>query len=261
MKNTMLKSISLLGISVMMALSVAAQEPKVKTTDKESKYKSEDLKIKDKTDKDKYKTDDAKIKDKEDETKYKSADMKIKNKKDETKIKGKVKPMQRSMRERTVIKTGETHVKTQEHIESLDVTPATEPVVAEQEPVQVPDISATVKKSTVRKHTVRKHVAPKTAVVSKTTTPVKYITRTKIVRDTVYVPSPPETVVQKEYVHDTVSLSRVDTVIKVQTQNTYTGYSVPRGNFKKVKLKRDKETGDVYMKRKTKDGNDKEKVK
>jgi hypothetical protein len=36
----------------------------------------------------------------------------------------------------------------------------------------------------------------------------------------------------------------------VNTENTYTGYRVPRGNFKKVKLKKDKANGDVWMKRK-----------
>jgi hypothetical protein len=87
MKNTMIKSLSLLGISVMMALSVAAQDvPKIKVTDDETKYKSEDLKIKDKKEKEsKYKSDDVKIKDKKDKKdKYKSDDVKIKDKKDET---------------------------------------------------------------------------------------------------------------------------------------------------------------------------------
>ena len=81
---------------------------------------------------------------------------------------------------------------------------------------------------------------------------VKYVTRTKLVRDTVFVPSDPIVRTNTEYIHDTVELTRVDTFTKVQTQNTYTGYRVPRGNFKKVTLKRDKNTGEVYMKRKGK---------
>jgi len=62
MKNTIARSFSLMGISLMMALSVMAQDvPKEKITGKEDKYKSADLKTKDKKDKkDKYKSDDLK---------------------------------------------------------------------------------------------------------------------------------------------------------------------------------------------------------
>src|SRR5437899_980861 len=116
MKNTMLRSLSLLSISLMMALSVAAQdEPKVKTSDKEDKYKSENLKTKDK----------------KDEAKYKSAELKMKDKKEARKVKGKAKPMTKTSTERTEIKTGETHVMTKEHFEPVTVEPAVpEPVVA-----------------------------------------------------------------------------------------------------------------------------------
>ena len=254
MKNRMLRSLSLLGISLVMALSVSAQEPKVKTNDKETKYKSEDLKIKDKKDEDKYKSNEAKIKDKKDETKYKSEDLKIKDEKDERKVKAKVKPMKATKTERTEIKNGETHVRTTEHIAPISVEPAApEPVVAEQ--VAVPEISTTIKKTAIRKHAVHKSIPPKAIVAGKTnTTPrPKYIVRTKIVRDTVFVPSPPERIVSTEYLHDTVTVTRVDTFVKVQKENTYTGYRVPRGNFKKVKLKKDKDGDDVWMKRKTKD--------
>ena len=244
MKTTMIRSLSVFCVFLMMALSVAAQEDtKMKTSDKESKYKSEDLKIKDKKDEEKYKSADLKMKDKKDEEKYKSADLKIKDKKDERKIKGRVKPMQTTMKERTEMKTGETQVRVQEHPEPLVAPVVSEPVV--QEPVAVTKIPAPVKNVAVRKHTVRK-----TALATRSNKRPRYIVRTKIVRDTVFVPSPPEKVVSTEYLHDTVSVSRVDTVIKMQNENTYTGYRVPAGNFKKVKLKRDKNNGDVWMKRK-----------
>ncbi|MCD6011386.1 MAG: hypothetical protein K0Q79_1248 [Flavipsychrobacter sp.] len=241
MRNTMIRSLSLLGISAMMAFSVAAQDvPKVKTSDKETKYKSEDLKIKEK----------------KEEYKYKSEDLKKKDEKDERKVKAKVKPMRATSTVRTQIKTGETNVRTKEHLEPISVEPETPeaPEIVAAEPVAVPQTP--VKKPAVKKYTARKTVARKPIVARKATTAPRYIVRTKVVRDTVYVPSPPEKVVsiQKEIVHDTVTITRVDTVIKVETKNTYTGYRVPRGDFKKVKLKRDKDDGSVWMKRKEKDG-------
>lgn len=73
MKNTMLRSLSLLGISLAMAFSVAAQDvPKVKTSDKEDKYKSEDLKMKQKKEEYKYKSDELKKKDEKEERKVKA---------------------------------------------------------------------------------------------------------------------------------------------------------------------------------------------
>lgn len=236
MKTTMIRSLSLLGISLAMAMSVAAQEPKVKTSDKEDKYKSESLKMKDK----------------KEESKFKSEDLKVKDEKETRKVKGKAIPMQPTKTVRTETKTGETQVRTTEHItpvatETIEPTP--EPVVAEE--IAAPVIPTPVKVSThqyaAKKSTPRKHLAAR-----KPNTGVRYITRTKVVRDTVFVPSPPEKVVsiQTEYVHDTVSLTRVDTVVKVETKNTYTGYRVPKGNFRKVKLKKDKDNNDVWMKRK-----------
>jgi hypothetical protein len=278
MKNRMTRLFALLGIPLMMTLSVAAQEePKIKTSDKENKYKSEDLKIKDKKDEVKYKSEDHKIKDKKDEVKYKSDDVKIKEKKDEVKykseevkvkdkkderkIKAKVTPMQKTATERTVMKTGETNVRTKEHLEPVSVEPAeAEPTVAQA--VAVPEVSKPVKKTATRKSVAGKNTVHKPTAVHKNSTRPKYIVRTKVVRDTVLVPSPPEKVVSTEYVHDTVTITRVDTVVKTKTQNTYSGYAVPKGNFKKVKLKRDENGGDVWMKRKEKDGKTKtEKLK
>jgi hypothetical protein len=246
MKNRMMRSFALLGISVMMTLSVAAQdEPKIKVSDKESKYKSEDLKIKEK----------------KEEVKYKSADLKVKDENDKRKIKARVTPMQKTSTERTVIKTGETNVRTKERLEPVSLTPAdAEPAAVRQ--VAVPEISAPVKKTATRKYTARKNTVHKPAGAPKTNTVRKYVVRTKVVRDTVLVPSPPERIVSKEYVHDTVTVTRVDTVVKTKIQNTYTGYPVPKGDFKKVKLKRDENGGDVWMKRKEKDGKTKtEKLK
>jgi hypothetical protein len=238
MKNRMVRSIALLGISVMMTLSVAAQDqPKVKVSDKEVKYKSEDVKIKEK----------------KEETKYKSADVKVKEKEGETKIKAaNVKPMQRTSTERSTLKTGETRVRTQEQLKPLPVEKeAVEATPAPQ--VAVPDLPK-VKKTTTRKYAARKTTVQKPTVAHKTNAAPRTIVRTKVVRDTVIVASPPEKVVSTEYVHDTVTVTRVDTVEKVKTRNTYNGYDVPRGDFKKVKLKRDPKTGEVEMKRKEKDG-------
>ena len=266
MKNTMLQSLSLLGISFVIGLSVSAQEPKIKSTAKEDKYKTEDLKVKDKKDEVKYKEDDLKVKEKKDETKYKDDDLKIKVKKDESKykeaglkvkdeanerkVKGEAHPMRKSMSERTVLKTGEEKVTTKEQIAPVAVETTTiEPIAA---PAPVPVMATPVKKP-VRKYTAHKKSTAKPVATAKPNTGVKYITRTKVVRDTVYVPSEPERIVstQTEYLHDTVTVTRVDTVTKIQKVNTYTGYNVPKGDFKKVKLKRDKKDGTVHMKTKT----------
>jgi hypothetical protein len=238
-KNRILRPITLLGISLMMALGVSAQEPKVKVSDKEYKYKSEDLKIKEK----------------KEETKYKSEDLKMKDEKDERKLKAKVKPMKATMKERTEVKTGATQVMTKEHMQSITSKPEiAEPVVTD--PVATPKVATTVKKAPAGKQKASKSTAQKRTAARKSGKTPKYVVRTKIVRDTVYVPSPPERIVstQTEYVRDTVIITRVDTVLKVQTTNTYTGYRVPSGDFKKVKLKRDKDDGEVWMKRKEKDG-------
>jgi hypothetical protein len=251
----MLRSLSLLGISLMMGLSVAAQDgAKVKIGDKETKYKSEDLKIKEEKKTAKYKSDDVKIKEEKHTSKYKSDDLKIKDEKSERKIKGTVKPMQVSTREEIEMRTGETKVRTQEHL-----APITQPVTEETtvatptaiEPVAVPKTAATIKKTSTRKYASRSAAPRRRVAASKSNVRTKYVVRTQVVKDTVFVPSPPEKVVttQTEYVHDTVLVSRVDTVVRMQTTNTYSGYQVPRGDFKKVKLKKDKD-GEVHMKRK-----------
>lgn len=241
MKRILLKPLSLLGLSLMLGLSVAAQDaPKVKTSEKESKYKSEGLKMKDK----------------KEESKFKADELKMKDEKDERKVKAKVKPMRATSTTRTVLKTGETDVRTTEHMTPLELQPVPPEQVAAA-PVAVPEMPV-VKKPVARKTVATKRVAHKSAPVRKSGTAPRYIVRTKVVRDTVYVPSPPERIVSTEYVRDTVTVTRVDTVFKVQTQNTYTGYKVPRGDFKKVKLKRDKDDGSVWMKRKEKDGKVKE---
>lgn len=259
MKTTMLKILFLLYISLAVATSGMAQdETKLKSNDKESKYKSKDLKVKDKKDETKYKGDESKTKDKKGELKYKGDAMKVKDKKGEKKIKGKVTPMTKTMTERTETRMGKTEVRTREHME---------PVVVEQ-PTPQPAVTPEVAVPPLPEPAAPKHVTRKTAyhrpAAHKTNTARKYIVRTKVVRDTVFVPSPPEQIVTKqtEYVHDTVTMTRVDTVLKIQNENTYTGYRVPRGNFKKVKLRRDKATDDVWMKRKEKDGKIKtEKIK
>jgi hypothetical protein len=238
MKNTMLRSLTLLGISLVMALSVAAQEDsKVKTSDKESKYKSEDLKIKAK----------------KEEGKYKAEDLKIKDEGEARKVKGRARPMQKTKMERTEIKTGETQVQTKEHMEPIEpVTaepPANEPVVGEQ--LTVPTVTTPAKKTVTHKYAASKSMHHK-PTASRTNSRPRYIVRTKTVRDTVFVASPPEKVVstQTEYVHDTVTVTRVDTVEKMQKENIYTGYRVPRGNFKKAKLKKNRDDDEVWMKRK-----------
>lgn len=235
----MLRSLSLLGISMAMGLSVAAQgDIKVKTGDNETKIKSEDLKIKEESA----------------EGKFKARDLKMKDEKSERKIKAKVQPMRISATERTVIRTGETQVRTKDHLapiaEPVTATPSVPaPVAVEQ--VDMSKATGTVRKATSRKYAARRSTAHKRTTGHKGNTARKYVVRTKIVRDTVFVPSPPERIVatQREYVHDTVLVTRVDTVVRMQTTNTYAGYRVPKGNFKKVKLKREKD-GDVWMKRK-----------
>lgn len=248
MKNSIVRSLSLLGISLMMTLSVAAQDvPKEKITDKEDKYKSEDLKTKDKKDKkDKYKTADLKIKDKKDESKVKEEAMKIKEDGNERKIKGRVRPMAASRSEQSELRTGEEHVTTTEHFDPLITD---EPVVSEPSvaPVVVPEVTAPVKKTYAHKYTHRKSTPVKYAANSSNRP--RYIVRTKVVRDTVFVPGEPVVTTQTQYIHDTVSVTRVDTFIKAEKENTYTGYRVPNGDFKKVKLKKDND-GDVWMKRK-----------
>jgi hypothetical protein len=238
MKHTMLKTLSILGISLMMTASVAAQEePKVKVNDNEYKYKSEDLKMKGN----------------EEESKYKAKDLKIKENDEERKVKGKVKPMRLTTTERTVMKTGETQIRAKEQLAPINtlepVVPAPTPVVVEQ--VAVPKTASTVKKTGTRKYAAKKSTARKHIAARKSSTAPRTIVRTKIVRDTVYVPSPPPQMLatQTEYVHDTVFITRVDTVLRMQSTNNYAGYRVPAGDFKKVKLKKDKD-GDVWMKRK-----------
>ena len=233
----MLRSLSLLGVALAMALSVAAQDqPKVKMSDKETKYKSDDLKIKDK----------------KEEEKYKTADLKVKDEGVKTKVKGMVRPMHITKTERTEIRTGESDVKVTDHILPLptETVETVTPVPAVTQQLAVPD-APTVAAKPVH-HRVHRYAVSKNVPAKRVAT--KYVVRTKVVRDTVYVPSPPEKLVstQTEYVHDTVSVTRVDTFLKYQKENTYTGYQVPRGNFKKVKLKKDKDD-EVWMKRKGKD--------
>jgi hypothetical protein len=238
MKSTILRSLSLLGLSLMMTLSVAAQDvPKVKVNDNEYKYKSDDLKVKANGE----------------EAKYKSEDLKIKENDNETKIKGTVRPARPRTTERTLIKIGETHVRTKEHIQPISTTEpgstAVAPATLEQ--VAVPKTAATVKKPVTKKYAAKKSTPRKKVAARKTNTAPRTIVRTQVVRDTVFVPSPPERVVstQTEYVRDTVVVTRVDTVERIQTTDTYAGYRVPAGDFKKVKLKKDKD-GEVHMKRK-----------
>jgi|GEM_PF-3608162 hypothetical protein len=284
MKNVKLKALTLLGASLMLTISVVAQEqPKVKTSEDETKIKWEDdSKIKEKKDEIKYKPNDddkvkvkkdevkykpndddkvkvkkdeikvksgdEKYKYKKDEIKYKTDDLKVKDEKGERKIKGVVEPMQPTLTERTHVTTGETNVTTKTHVEKMnDRTVIPAPAVVPQVPVAKAPAPAP-KKTTTRKYAARK-TTPKKSTGART------VVRTKVVRDTVFVPTPPETIVhtEREVVRDTVTVTRVDTVVKIQKENTYTGYAVPQGNFKKVKLKRD-DNGEVWMKRKDSDG-------
>ena len=269
MKNKIIRSLSLFGLSLMMGFSVAAQEgvkvktgdeevkyksqdAKLKVQEEESKYKSKDLKVKANNEESKLKSDDRKVKVQDQESKYKSADLKVKENENETKIKGTVRPMKRTKREQTEMKIGETQVRTREHITPIEtekVTPSTTPATLEQ--VDVSKTTATVKKIAPRKYAAKKGTYHKRTAARKSNKAPKTIVRTKVVRDTVFVPSPAERIVstQTEYVRDTVFVHRVDTVVKTQTTNTYAGYPVPAGDFKKVKLKKDKD-GEVQMKRK-----------
>lgn len=254
MKTKILKSLSLLGLSLMTALSVAAQDQsKVKANDNEYKYKSEDSKVKLTEDEAKFKSDERKVKVTEDEVKYKSDDLKIKETDDERKVKATVTPMRPTTTQRTEMKAGETRVMTKEHLApiSTDVAQPDVPAPVVGSELAVPKTAATVAKPASPKRVAPKSAARPHTAARKTSTAPKTIVRTKVVRDTVYVPSPPETVVatRTEYVRDTVMISRVDTVVKVETKNTYAGYPVPAGDFKKVKLKQDKD-GEVRMKRK-----------
>jgi hypothetical protein len=165
-------------------------------------------------------------------------------------VKARVKPMRPTTTVRTVVKTGETQIRAKEHLAPLPVEPtASTPAPVVSEKVAVPKTAA-VKKTSTRKYATSKRSHHK-RTAARTHKAHRYIVRTKIVRDTVYVPSPPERVVttQPVYIHDTVFVTRVDTVLHMRTTNTYGGYRVPRGDFKKVKLKRDKD-GEVWMKRK-----------
>jgi hypothetical protein len=246
MKKMIRKTLLLLSLPLVMSLSAVAQsEPKVKVDEKEMKYKGDDVKVKEKKDELKYKSADLKVKEKEEQTKIKGENLKIKEDDEERKVKAKVEPMQRTKVVETHIKTGETDVRTKRHIEP----------VASQTTIIQPEVVKVSAPEPAKKVAAKKPAAKKRVVARKTTKPRAGYVRTKIVRDTVFVPTPPERIVttNTEYIHDTVTITRVDTVIKMQTENTYTGYSVPRGNFKKVKLKQD-DDGEVWMKRKDKDG-------
>jgi hypothetical protein len=222
MKPVMLRSLSLFGVSVILALSAAAQEePKVKINDHEYKYKSEDVKVKLQREEDKYKTPGLKIKDNG----------------RERKVKGWVKPMRITTTERTVIKTGETQVATTEHL--APATASVEPATPK---------TATVKKSATRKYASRKATSQKRIAARKTNSKHRYAVHRKAVRHSASQPKQ-VAAVQTVYVHDTVFITRVDTVLRLQRMNTYSGYRVPRGDFKKVKFKRDND-GRVWMKRK-----------
>jgi hypothetical protein len=240
----------------MMAVSAVAQDqPKVKVNDNEVKIKSDDEKVKLQKEENKYKTDGLKVKDNENELKVKGDGLKIKDNENERKVKATVAPMRPTSTERVEMKTGATQVKSTEHVAPLPQERVTieraDPMPVAVQPVTVSK-STDVKKSSTHKRVAAKSTTPKRVAARKSTAP-KTIVRTKLVRDTVtvYVPGPTERVVstQTEYVHDTVTVTRVDTVVRMQTNNTYSGYSVPRGDFKKVKLKKDKD-GEVHMKRK-----------
>jgi hypothetical protein len=256
MKTLSLKSLSLLGLSTIMALSVSAQsQPKIKeNANGETKYKSDDVKIKTNENEQKYKSDGVKVKSNDNEYKYKSDDLKVKTNENETKIKGQVAPMRRTATERTDVKTGETQVITKEHMEPINTqtTTTVEPAAVGVEQREIPKEATAVRKVAARKTTSRPKTSPTRRLAArKPSTAPRTIVRTKVIRDTVMVPSPPERVVvtNTEVVRDTVLVTRVDTVEKTQVVNTYNGYNVPRGDFKKVKLKKDKD-GNVYMKRK-----------
>jgi hypothetical protein len=226
----------------------------VKVNNNEVKVKSADEKVKLQRQEDKYKGDGLKVKENENELKVKGDGLKMKENENEKKVKAKVAPMHPTSTERVEMKTGSTEIKASEHMAPITETqvyrePAPPTPVAVQK-VTVAKSSADVKP--MRKHVASKSTARKRVAVRNTNAP-RTIIKTKVVRDTVtvYTPGPTERVVstQTEYLHDTVTVTRVDTVVRMQTNNTYSGYSVPRGDFKKVKLKKDKD-GEVHMKRK-----------
>jgi hypothetical protein len=224
MKGTILRSVSALGLSLIISLSATAQdEPKVKNNHHEWKYKSNDLKVKLQ----------------KDEDKYKAGDLKIKENSNERKVKGYVKPMRLTKSEKVMVKTGETTVWTSPHQEAA--------MTSED---QSTTETASVKKSTTRKYAAR-GVHHKRTAARKTSSTHKYAMHKKTVRHyAAHTASQPEKIVkQTEYLHDTVFVTRVDTVVRIERMNTYAGYRVPRGDFKKVKLKRDRD-GRVWMKRK-----------
>jgi hypothetical protein len=215
----------MLGVCLMMAASASAQqEPKEKVGKHEYKYKSDDLKVKLQ----------------KDEDKYKAGSLKVKENSNERKVKSLVKPMRISKTEQTTIKTGETQVWTSRH----------------EAPSATNEETTATKTSTVRKSGGRKYAARSTAhrrtAARKTSTARKYAAHTRKARHhRTYAASQQQrvTATQPQYIHDTVYVTRVDTVVRIQRMNTYSGYRVPRGDFKKVKLKRDKD-GRVWMKRK-----------
>lgn len=222
MKTTILKTLSLLGVTAMLALNATAQEPKEKYGHHEYKYKSGNYKVKEQ----------------KDESKYKGTAYKEKENSNEKKVKKLVRPMRLTATEETSIRTGETQVTTSDpsRVTIEQTTMNTSREVATTK-------TKAVKKSSMRHYAAHKRPMHKHYAARKTKSTHKYAAvRTKIVRDTVVA-------TKTEYIRDTVFVTRVDTVMKIQRMNTYAGYRVPRGDFKKVKLKRDKE-GRVWMKRK-----------
>ncbi len=222
MKTTFLKTLSLLGVTALMAVNASAQEPKEKFNHHEYKYKSGDYKVKEQ----------------KDESKYKGSAYKEKVNSNERKVKKLVRPMRPTSSEETTIITGETRVTATEPsrttIEQVTMNAAQDEAVTK---------TKSVRKSTTRHYAAHRSPARKHYAVRKTKSTHKYAAvRTKIVKE-------PIVTTRTEYVHDTVFVTRVDTVMKIQRMNTYAGYRIPRGDFKKVKLKRDKE-GRVWMKRK-----------
>lgn len=221
----MMKSLSLLSAALMMMLSAAAQqEPKEKVGHHEYKYKSDDLKVKLQKDEDKFKT----------------GSLKVKENCCERKVKGWVKPMRVTRTEKTMIKTGETQVWTSTH-------PA---------PDMTTNQTTETKTTSVRKATTHRYAgrmkSHKRLAARKTSAKHRYAAHTRKVRHYAAHSSNRQSAavaVQPQYLHDTVFVTRVDTVVRLERMNTYSGYRVPRGDFKKVKLKRDRD-GRVWMKRK-----------
>jgi hypothetical protein len=205
------------------AAAHAQSEPKVKNNHHEWKYKSDDYKVKLQKDEDKFKT----------------PGLKIKENSNERKIKGYVKPMRLTKTEKTIVKTGETQTWTSR----------------QDNPTMMSDERTATETKQIRKHNTRRYAAKTSAhkrvAVRKTSKQHKYAFHKKTMKHYAAHTTRQQTKVVKEtqYVHDTVFVTRVDTVIKIQRMNTYSGYRVPRGDFKKVKFKRDRD-GRVWMKRK-----------